>query len=101
ISLPGPKKCSWPTNSSTVRGRMRAASGWALRRLASWTSWNRSMAGASEKGRSGRSDRPIVDDQTRNTAKVATVASEYGQLVGQGHRSNFQVLLSHRKPEGE
>ena len=24
-----PRKCSWPTNSSSVRGRIRAASGWA------------------------------------------------------------------------
>ncbi len=29
-SLSGPRKCSWPTNSSSVRGRMRAASGKAL-----------------------------------------------------------------------
>src|SRR5262249_50085505 len=43
-SLPGPKKCSCPTNSSMVRGRIRAASGWALRRLASWMVWKRSMA---------------------------------------------------------
>jgi hypothetical protein len=26
-SLPGPRMCSWPTNSSKVRGRMRAARG--------------------------------------------------------------------------
>ena len=26
-ALPGPSKCSWPTNSSRVRGRMRSASG--------------------------------------------------------------------------
>ena len=25
--LPGPSRCSWPTNSSSVRGRMRSASG--------------------------------------------------------------------------
>src|SRR5216684_434923 len=25
--LPGPTRCSWPTNSSSVRGRMRSASG--------------------------------------------------------------------------
>ena len=29
---PGPRMWSWPTNSSTVRGRMRAASGWPLPR---------------------------------------------------------------------
>src|SRR5262245_22106511 len=26
-TLPGPKRCSWPTTSSSVRGRMRSASG--------------------------------------------------------------------------
>src|SRR5260370_42329989 len=26
-SLPGPSKCSWPTASSSVRGRIRSASG--------------------------------------------------------------------------
>ena len=29
-SLPGPRICSWPTNSSSERGRMRVASGAAL-----------------------------------------------------------------------
>jgi len=29
-SLPGPRMCSWPTNSSSERGRMRVASGAAL-----------------------------------------------------------------------
>src|SRR5437867_3696332 len=36
-------KWSWPTNSSTDRGRIRAASGCAWRRFASWMSWKRSM----------------------------------------------------------
>lgn len=29
-SLPGPRMCSWPTNSFSARGRMRVASGAAL-----------------------------------------------------------------------
>src|SRR5262245_8105262 len=45
-SLPSPKKCSWPMNSSIVRGRMRAASGRARRRFSSRTSAKRSLMAA-------------------------------------------------------
>jgi hypothetical protein len=38
-NLPGPRKCSWPANSSIDRGRMRAAKGRARSRFsASWRS---------------------------------------------------------------
>jgi hypothetical protein len=31
-AFPGASRCSWPTNSSSVLGRIRAASGWAVSR---------------------------------------------------------------------
>jgi len=32
-SLPGPRRCPWPANSSKVFGLIRSASGWPTRRL--------------------------------------------------------------------
>src|SRR5215472_13446101 len=42
--LPGPRSFSWPINSSSVRGRMRSASGW----LAAGTSASPAVAGSLE-----------------------------------------------------
>ena len=41
--LAGPRKCCCPTNSSSVRGRMRTAKGAALLRFFWRESWKRSM----------------------------------------------------------
>src|SRR5713226_7549641 len=43
--LPGPRSFSWPMNSSSVRGRMRSASGW----LAAGTSGSGAGGGSFEK----------------------------------------------------
>src|SRR5688572_5701692 len=42
-AFPAPSRCSWPRNSSSVRGRMRAASGSA-------ECWNRVGSDTGEKG---------------------------------------------------
>ncbi len=44
-SLPGPTRCVWPTNSSSVRGRMRTAKGFGICGRAGASVSNRSLAG--------------------------------------------------------
>src|SRR5690606_25950504 len=67
-SVPGPTTCSWPTNSSSVRGRMRSASGALLRsRSRLWAS-NRSIAPPAVHGDQST---PIVLDGSARSSYTA------------------------------
>ena len=72
-SLPGARMCSWPTNSSSERGRMRVASGAALSATTSLVSSNRSCT-------------------AKNTAR-----SSYRQSCLEICNSAFRGVIAHRQ----
>src|SRR3954471_19448032 len=80
----GPSRCCWPTNSSSVRGRIRAAHG-------------RSAAGAAGGGSSGASNSVPIAISMRVVSPVplATVAREWGRigLLGFGGPPAHVALL--------
>src|SRR2546429_2388878 len=74
-ALPGPSSCSWPRNSSSVRGRIRAASG---------SGWRRKSVG-SETG--GTLTTPAAAGKAV-VAKPTTPLADYPRLSSAGNQAN-------------
>ena len=107
-ACPAPSRCSWPTNSSSVRGRMRAASGCAPRAVdanSDSSPWSGArFRGISEPSpraaaRRRRSQRPAEE---RHRGEPSALGLELRHQVGRRHverdaRGNREPVLRERR----
>src|SRR5436309_9748643 len=98
-ALPGPSRCSWPRNSSSVVGRMRAARGSAEREnnVPSDTGDGRREAGGIRRGKSlnARDLDAACGDSTRHLWRMRNLESFDAWKLGQDLATlAYQLTLS-------